>query len=123
MYGRAYLFFGNTKETMDEDCDYVFEGESGKNDYFGCQVEAGDLNKDGYADALIGAEGAHNGMGRAYLFYGPFHDTTNITLNWDTTNASICRHTLKVEIPPLRDEQNTEDNIRTVTIEVKKPGP
>jgi len=69
MYGRAYLFYGNTKSAMDTDHDYIFAGESGKNDFFGCQLSAGDLNGDGYADALIGAEGAHNDMGRAYLHY------------------------------------------------------
>lgn len=44
-----------------------------------------------------------------------------ITFTWDTTNASIGRHTLKVEIPPVPGEQNTVDNIKTVTIEVKGP--
>ena len=121
MYGRAYLFYGNSRKKMDSDIDYIFEGESGKDDFFVVQVDAADLNKDGYADALIGAEGAHDDMGRAYLFYGPFHSRTDITFTWDTTNASIGKHTLKVEIPPVPGEQNTEDNIKTVTIEVKEP--
>ena len=121
MYGRTYLFYGNTKEAMDTDYDYIFEGESGNDDFFGVQLSAGDLNNDGFADALIGAEGAHNDMGRAYLYYGPFHDTTNITFNWDTTNASIGKHTLKVEIPPVPGEQNSEDNVKTITIEVTEP--
>jgi hypothetical protein len=47
--------------------------------------------------------------------------TTDITFTWDTTNTSIGKHTLKVEIPPVPGEQNTEDNIKTVTIEVKEP--
>jgi hypothetical protein len=64
---------------------------------------------------------AEEKVGRDCLFYGPFHDTTNVTFNWDTTNASIGKHTLKVEIPPVPGEKNTEDNIKTVTIEVKEP--
>jgi hypothetical protein len=55
------------------------------------------------------------------LYYGPFHNTTEITFNWDTTNASIGTHTLKVEIPPVPGEENTKDNVRIVTIEVKDP--
>lgn len=121
MYGRAYLFYGNTKTAMDTDYDYIFAGESGKNDFFGVQLSAGDLNNDGYADALIGAEGAHNDMGRAYLHYGPFHDTTDITLKWDTTNASPGKHILRASIAPVAGEQSTQDNTKTITIEVKEP--
>ena len=39
----------------------------------------------------------------------------------DTTNATIGKHTLKVEIPPVPGEQNTEDNVKTATIEVTEP--
>jgi hypothetical protein len=60
-------------------------------------------------------------VGRCYLYYGPFSSVADITFHWDTTNASIGKHTLKVEIPPVPGEQNIEDNIKTVTIEVKKP--
>jgi hypothetical protein len=42
-------------------------------------------------------------------------------INWDTASASLGKHTLKVEIPPLEGEQNTENNVKTVTIEVKEP--
>jgi len=102
---------------MDTHCDYIFAGESRKSNYFGWVLSAGDVNADGYIDALI----AEEGTGRTCLFYGPFHSTTDITFNWDTTNASIGKHTLKVEIPPVQGEQNTEDNVKTVTIEVKEP--
>jgi len=51
----------------------------------------------------------------------PIHDTTDITFNWDTSNASIGKHILRVEIPPVPGEQNTEDNTKTVTIEVNEP--
>ena len=121
MYGRAYIFYGNSKALMDTNHDYIFGGECGVDDYFGCEVSAGDVNGDGHVDALLGAVGANEKTGRAYLHYGPFNDTTDITFTWDTTNASIGTHTLKVEITPVPEEQNTEDNVKTVTIEVKEP--
>jgi len=55
------------------------------------------------------------------LWYGPFNTTTEITFTWDTANASNGTHTLKVEIPPVPREKNTEDNVKTVTVEVKEP--
>ncbi|MEJ2705465.1 MAG: hypothetical protein P8Z79_23740 [Sedimentisphaerales bacterium] len=119
-HGRAYVFYGNSKDSIDTDCDYIFEGEGRTEDWFGAQLGIGDVNSDGYTDAIIGAWGANHWAGRAYLFYGPFSATTNVTFNWDTTNASIGKHTLKVEIPPVPGEQNTEDNVKTVTIEVKE---
>ena len=66
------------------------------------------------------SQGVHHAIGRAYLYYGPFETTTDIPFTWDTANASIGKHTLKVEIPPVPGEQNTEDNVKTVTIEVKE---
>ncbi|MHC4681119.1 MAG: hypothetical protein ACYTEK_20765 [Planctomycetota bacterium] len=51
----------------------------------------------------------------------PSKVSTELILDWDTTTASIGKHTLKVEIPPVPGEQNTEDNVKTVTIEVKEP--
>ena len=69
--GRAYLYFGGP--TMDDKPDAVFTGEAA-GDAFGYSVAgAGDVNKDGFADVIIGAyensaRGA--GAGRAYVFYG-----------------------------------------------------
>jgi hypothetical protein len=119
-HGRAYLFYGNAKASIDTNCDHIFEGEGCTEDYFGFHVSVGDVNSDGFTDALVGAPGANHSVGRAYLYYGPFHDTTDITFTWDTTNASIGKHILKVEIPSVPGEQNIEDNIKTLTIEVKE---
>jgi ankyrin repeat protein len=121
MYGRAYLFYGNTKAHMDGDHDYVYGGECGTDDFYGFDVCIGDANADNHLDALIGAVGANQDTGKVYLYYGPFYDTQNITFNWDTTNASIGKHILKVEISPIPGEQNIEDNIKNVTIEVTEP--
>jgi hypothetical protein len=132
--GLGFIFYGNSKDSMDGDFDVKFRGENtdigleiwaanpGSDlSLFGMEVLGIDLNDDGHDDAVISDPGYLNWQGRMYLYYGPFHDTTNISFNWDTTNASIGKHTLKVEIPPVPDEQNTDDNVKTVTIEVKEP--
>ena len=117
--GRVYVFYGNTKSAIDITYDRVFDGEKELN-RFGLNVAIGDANGDGFNDAFVGAYGYNNTQGRAYLFYGPFSNTDNITFHWDTTNTSIGKHILKVEIPPVPGEQNTEDNVKTITIEVKE---
>ena len=50
--GSAYVFFGGPN--MDTDPDMTFLGEAA-GDTFGHVSEAGDVNKDGYGDVLIGA--------------------------------------------------------------------
>ena len=104
---------------MDNVCDHTFTGDGIGFDAF--RAALSDLNNDGYGDVVLA--GANyprlEGQGRCLLWYGPFDTTTDITFNWNTINASIGKHTLKVEIPPVPGEQNTENNIKTVTIEVK----
>ena len=114
------MFYGNVRAKIDAACDYVFSGKGGSRAFFGNQVRAGDVNDDGYSDALIAAPEVNDGVGKVYLYYGPLSRVTNTTFNWDTTNASIGKHTLKVEIPPVPGEQNTENNVKTLTIEVKE---
>jgi hypothetical protein len=118
---RAYLYYGNTQEEMDGIFDHTFTGEGAGFDAY--RAALSDLNNDGYGDVVLaGARYPRlGGQGRCLLWYGPFHTSTDITFNWDTTNASIGKHTLKVEIPPVPGEQNTEDNVKIVTIEVKEP--
>lgn len=117
--GRVYVFHGGTKSAMDAVHDGVFDGEKELN-RFGLNVAIGDANGDKFNDAFVGAYGYNNRQGRAYLYYGPFYNTTDVAFNWDTTNAPIGKHTLKAEIPPVPGEQNTEDNIKTTIIEVKE---
>ncbi|KPK36438.1 MAG: hypothetical protein AMJ65_16175 [Phycisphaerae bacterium SG8_4] len=63
--GRAYLYYGNTKELMDTSHDLIFIGE---NPYeFGIAISCGDVDNDGYGDIVIGSFSKQD---RAYLFYG-----------------------------------------------------
>jgi len=66
--GRAYVFSGQTGETL-----YVFTGEAAF-DQFGLDAgPAGDVNGDGFADLIVGARGNDAGgtnAGRAYVFLG-----------------------------------------------------
>lgn len=69
--GRAYIFFcGNS---MDNVPDVIMSG-SHENDLFGAAVsKAGDVNRDGFSDVIVGAYGDYNGAtytGRAYVYFG-----------------------------------------------------
>ena len=69
--GRAYLYLGGSN--MNNVADVIFTGEA-SNDLFGISVAgAGDVNRDGFADVIIGApENSAVGykMGRAYVYAG-----------------------------------------------------
>ncbi|MBP9095756.1 MAG: FG-GAP repeat protein, partial [Ignavibacteria bacterium] len=69
--GRALIYFGGIK--MDSNNVFIINGESTFN-YFGQSVStAGDINKDGYKDFIIGASQTDfNGInsGRAYIYFG-----------------------------------------------------
>jgi pectate lyase len=115
---RAYLYLGGPQDTIDAVADYVFTPEIGRNGVF--RSVLADLNGDGHSDVVMSGCYYNNSQGRAWLWYGPFASSTKeLIINWDTTNASMGKHTLKVEILPVPGEQNTEDNVKTVEIEVK----
>jgi ankyrin repeat protein len=63
--GRAYLYYGSTKESMDTSYDLRFKPEPENPAYaFGYSLSCGDVDNDGYGDIIIG------GRGRAYFYYG-----------------------------------------------------
>ena len=69
--GRAFVFFGGA--AMDNLADVTLAGEAVR-DAFGLSVSgAGDINRDGYDDVVVGAGGndaGGQGAGRAYIFFG-----------------------------------------------------
>ncbi len=77
--GAAYIFFGGP--SMDNTYDVKMVGENA-GDHFGATVAgAGDVNGDGYADVIVGADsyddGTNTSAGAAYIFFGgPSMDNT-----------------------------------------------
>lgn len=65
--GRAYLYYGNTKELMDTSHDLIFTGENQVDLFFGYTISCGDVDNDGFGDIVVGGYAGH---GRAYLYYG-----------------------------------------------------
>jgi hypothetical protein len=115
--GRSYLYYGGTRKKIDNVADHMFDTLE---DIEPFQTHIVDVNKDGYGDVVRGGCKYKDFQGRGYLWYGPFHDSTNITFNWDTTNASVGKHTLKAEIAPVEREVEVKNNSVTAIIEVKE---
>ncbi|MBK8551270.1 MAG: FG-GAP repeat protein [Ignavibacteria bacterium] len=66
--GSANIFYGGIK--MNEVTDLTLTGEA-INDKFGFSVStAGDVNRDGFSDVIVGAKEYYYTTGRTYLFYG-----------------------------------------------------
>ena len=87
--GRAYLYFGG--QNMDSNADVIFTGAAA-NDGLGSSVScAGDVNKDGYNDVIVGVPGLdanENNSGGAYLYFGGqnMNNNADITFNGITSN-------------------------------------
>jgi hypothetical protein len=65
--GRAYVYLGGV--SMDTNADVTMTGESGSS--FGKSVaSAGDVNRDGYCDVIVGADSYNSRLGRAYVYLG-----------------------------------------------------
>jgi hypothetical protein len=91
--GQTYLILGRAAADWEMDfdlsnADASFRGEDSY-DYSGVSVaSAGDVNGDGYADFLIGADGDDDGGGNAgqtYLILG--HAAADWGMNFDLSNA------------------------------------
>jgi hypothetical protein len=70
--GRTYVFFGPVSGShLATEADVIIQGQR-DNDEFGGAVATGDVNGDGAADLVVGAEQLFSdGNGRAYVFDGP----------------------------------------------------
>jgi hypothetical protein len=72
--GRAYVFFGPIAGSMiATDANAIIFGEEVNDGFGGSVAAAGDVNGDGTADVVVGADQLfRNGQpGKAYVFYGP----------------------------------------------------
>ncbi len=67
--GKSYIFYGG--ENMDSSADHTYTGEEAT-DYLGVSVSyAGDVNGDGFVEAIVGAYGHNSFAGKAYLLTDP----------------------------------------------------
>ncbi|MFZ1322011.1 MAG: hypothetical protein WAT71_10700, partial [Ignavibacteria bacterium] len=85
--GRAYLYFGGL--APDTIPDVVMTGFEPL-EAFGISVSsAGDINKDGYSDVLIGAYRNSGNTGKAYLYFGgaSMNNVPDVTMKGETTNS------------------------------------
>lgn len=80
--GAAYLVYGPVSGTLSlAEADAKFVGQAAVDLAGEALAGAGDVNRDGYADILIGASGndaAGSTAGAAYLFYGPLSGTLSL---------------------------------------------
>ena len=93
-HGRTHLFYGATKSSIDNILDQGFTGEGPQNLIMYASVA--DFNGDNCGDIAVGGWGYPNGtnQGRVWLYYGRPPSSTDITLHWDTTNASVGEYIL-----------------------------
>jgi len=75
--GKAYLFYGAPGISMDRNPDKIFIGEA-NGDRFGNVQLLADIDKDGFADVLIGAPHLNRCKGRAYLYWGDTEANMNV---------------------------------------------
>jgi len=69
--GRAYLYWGSDRKSMDADPDKIFDGEAEEGGHFSAGYPAVyDIDNDGYDDIILGAFRSGDSTGRAYLYYG-----------------------------------------------------
>jgi len=67
--GRAYLFHGNSKRSLDTDPDLILDGEVRGSSY-GSHAVCGDLDGDNVNDIILGARDFGQGFGRVYVYWG-----------------------------------------------------
>ena len=65
---RAYIFYGGS--VMDNFTDVIMTTNGTSLNYGISVSEAGDLNKDGYSDVIVGAFGDISSSGSAHIYYG-----------------------------------------------------
>jgi hypothetical protein len=87
--GRAYAYYGSPAALLTTPTTTLNNPNNASNDYFGVSVaSAGDVNGDGYADLVVGADGTANSQGSAYLYYG---SATGLGTASGTTAGTVQR--------------------------------
>jgi len=79
--GRAYIFHGSSMGIQSQGvatANAVLTGGS-NGDKFGFSTELGDINGDGFEEAIVGAFGHNSNQGRAYVFSGSSTGTGNVS--------------------------------------------
>jgi hypothetical protein len=108
--GRAYVFFGPvTGSVSAATADVILTGEA-DNDLFGTSVApAGDVNGDGLADFLVGAEQTfNNGPGKAYLFLGPLQESASAATAAATFIGEVSKDSFGHSVSTAGDVNNDE---------------
>jgi len=90
--GRAYIYFGGLRPQNRP--DVVLTGEAAGDAFGVCVASAGDVNKDGYADVIVGAyqNDAHGAnAGRAYIYFGgpKPHERPDVVLNGEAAGDAF----------------------------------
>ena len=88
--GRSRISFGSTLDLLTS-ADLVVIGEKSV-DFLGWMVSAGDVNRDGYDDLLIGAPNATGngaGSGIGYVIYGSSSVSGTVDLSIDSAGISV----------------------------------
>ena len=118
-HSRTYLFYGNTKSSMDNTCDQTFTGEEPGNLIMNAVIA--DFNGDDLGDIAIGGWGYPNWtrQGRVWLYYGRHPSFADVIFRWDTTEASIGGHTFKVRVGPATGEEKVARNAKSVTVSIE----
>ncbi len=111
--GRAYLYYGNTKELMDTSPDLIFDAENSR-DNFGAAIGCGDVDNDGYGDIIIGARfcpGGEPRQGRAYLYYGDKKSNMDSTADEIFDAESEGKHVFGQDIVCIDLNKDGHDDI------------
>jgi len=88
--GRAYIYYGGT--VMNIYPDVLLTGEIPSTYTFGSSVSsAGDVNRDGFSDVIIGAPGYNTYTGQAFVYYGSpaMNNASDITLSSEGINTQF----------------------------------
>ena len=87
--GRAYIFHGGpAMVSLNPTADLILSGQAATGNQFAWSVaSAGDVDGDGYPDAIVGARGYNSYQGRAYLYRGgsAMDATADLTLSGQGT--------------------------------------